>query len=351
MLLGKHRCRHQQRRLLPVENALHHGAQRDLRLAVAHVAAEQAVHRRFALHIRFDLLDGAELIVRFLKVERILKLALPRRIRRKGEAGTALPLGIERDKSLGKVLRRRFRLRLGTAPVGAAEPGKPRGALAVFVRAAADVFRHQIKLRRRHVQRVAAGIAELDVVLFHTVHTQALDAGEASDAVVDVHHQVAGRQVGVGLELLAARILFLPHRPFFAGDCRGELPLGQDRKLQLRPLAAGGKRAETDDDLAGAGQRLILKVRTRGDSALVQKARHVFAARFVAAQHQDAAAETQILFHIRRRGLKASAVGGELAHVERQQRPRRGKIARGGEAVEHDERILAELLRELLGRN
>ena len=55
MLLGEHRCRHEYRRLAVIEDALHRRAQRDLRFAVADVAAQQPVHRRGGLHISFML--------------------------------------------------------------------------------------------------------------------------------------------------------------------------------------------------------------------------------------------------------------------------------------------------------
>ena len=81
MLLRQHGGRHQNGRLLAVEHAFHHRAQRDLCFSVAHVAAKQAVHRARALHVALDLRDGAKLIVRLLIVEGVLKLALPGGVR------------------------------------------------------------------------------------------------------------------------------------------------------------------------------------------------------------------------------------------------------------------------------
>ena len=152
MLLGEHGGRHQDCRLLAVEHALHHGAQRDLSLTVADVAAEQAVHRRTALHVGLDLGDGAELIVGLFVVEGLFKFLLPRGVGRKGEARAALALSVERDETLGKVLRRGARLRLRARPVRAAELTELRAYLAVLVLAmAADVFRHHVELRRGDV--------------------------------------------------------------------------------------------------------------------------------------------------------------------------------------------------------
>ena len=78
MLLGQNGGRHQNGDLLAVENALHRRAQRDFGLAEAHVAAEQPVHRRGRLHVVLDLVDAAELIVRFGVFKALLELLLPR---------------------------------------------------------------------------------------------------------------------------------------------------------------------------------------------------------------------------------------------------------------------------------
>ena len=66
VLLGEHRCRHEDRRLLPIEHAFHHGPKRDLRLPVAHVAAQKSVHRLRVFHIPLYILYRPELIVRLL---------------------------------------------------------------------------------------------------------------------------------------------------------------------------------------------------------------------------------------------------------------------------------------------
>ena len=58
VLLGQNGSRHQNRRLLAVQNTLHNGSERHLRLAVAHVAAEKPVHGPGLLHILFDIRNG-----------------------------------------------------------------------------------------------------------------------------------------------------------------------------------------------------------------------------------------------------------------------------------------------------
>ncbi len=64
VLLRQHGGRHQHRHLLAVLHRLEGGAQRDLGLAVADVAADQPIHRPAAEHVALHLLDGAQLVRR-----------------------------------------------------------------------------------------------------------------------------------------------------------------------------------------------------------------------------------------------------------------------------------------------
>ena len=59
MLLGQHRSRHQDRHLLAVHDRLERGPQRYLRLAIAHIAADQPVHGPRLFHIHLDLFQSA----------------------------------------------------------------------------------------------------------------------------------------------------------------------------------------------------------------------------------------------------------------------------------------------------
>jgi hypothetical protein len=70
VLEGQHRRRREHRHLLAVHDRLERGAHRHLGLAVADVAAEQAVHRRGGFHVPLDVGDGRGLIRRQLVGER-----------------------------------------------------------------------------------------------------------------------------------------------------------------------------------------------------------------------------------------------------------------------------------------
>ena len=87
-------------------------------------AAQQAVHRPVGLHIVLDLGNAAELIVGLLVGKILLKLALPRVVRREGVALDLGALGIQLDETLGKLLCSRFSACFRLAPVRAAERGK-----------------------------------------------------------------------------------------------------------------------------------------------------------------------------------------------------------------------------------
>ena len=77
VLLGEDRRRREHEHLLAVGGGLERGAQRDLGLAVADVAADQPVHRPRLLHVRLDRLDRLALVGGLGVGEALLELALP----------------------------------------------------------------------------------------------------------------------------------------------------------------------------------------------------------------------------------------------------------------------------------
>ena len=206
VLLGEHGGRHEYCRLHPVEDALHYGAEGHLRLAVAHVAAEQPVHGDGLFHVPLYLLHASQLVRRLLKAEALLKLRLPGRIGREGVALLLGPLGIELYQPVRELLRGGLGARFRALPVRAAHFRQSDGP----VLARADVFAHKVELRRRDIQRVRPGVADFHIVLLHPVHGHPDDAGEAADAVVFVHHEVAHGEVRAGANPLAHRGLFAP---------------------------------------------------------------------------------------------------------------------------------------------
>ena len=145
VLGDQQRGRHQHRDLLAVLDRLERRPYGDLGLAVADVAADQAVHRDDAPHVGLDLVDRAQLVGGLVERERVLELALPRGVRAEGVALGGLPGGVELDQ-LGRDLAHRLAgAALALGPVGAAEPVEA-GLLAADV--AGDLVERVGRARR-----------------------------------------------------------------------------------------------------------------------------------------------------------------------------------------------------------
>ena len=64
----------------------------------------------------------------------------------------------------------------------------------------ADVPLHQVDLVRRDIQAVALRVLQVQIVTFRAVQQEADHAAVDADAVVDVDHQVAGGEIGPGVQ-------------------------------------------------------------------------------------------------------------------------------------------------------
>ena len=300
MLPRKHGRRYEDSRLLARENALHHGTQRDLGLAEANVAAQQAVHRPVGLHIVLDLGNTAQLIVGLLVGKILLKLTLPRVIRREGVALDLGALGIQLDETLGQLLCSRFSACFRLAPVRAAELVQPH-ALVV---AAADVFGDEVERRRGNIQKIRTRKRDFDEIALGTVHRHALHADKPTDTVVLMHDKITRCQVGVRLHLITVGLLDLRFLP--PGK---NLSLGHDNKTEIGILKAGRQRALHDVDTAALGQQIAdFYVET----GVGQRVQHVLAAQRTAAHDRHRASLLGIAADIGRRHVEVAAVGVHL---------------------------------------
>ena len=194
VLLDQQRGRHQHGDLLAVLHRLERGADRDLGLAVADVAADQPVHRHRPFHVDLDLVDGAELVRGLHVGEGVLELALPRGVRAEGEPGRGHPGRVQPDQLGGDLPDGLAGPALGLGPVRAAEPVQGR-------RLAAGVLGHLVQLVGRHVQPVRRLAAPARRVLDHQVLPGGAGRGPRghlhvpADAVLLVHHVVAGLEL------------------------------------------------------------------------------------------------------------------------------------------------------------
>jgi hypothetical protein len=80
VLIDEDGGRREHRHLFTLEHRLESCADGDFGLSVAHVAAQQPIHRARRLHVLLDLTYRPILIRRQLELEGILELTLPRRI-------------------------------------------------------------------------------------------------------------------------------------------------------------------------------------------------------------------------------------------------------------------------------
>ena len=193
--------------LLAAHDTLEGRAEGDLRLADAHVAAEQAVHGPALFHVLLDLGGGGELVVRLVVLEAGLEIALPLAVGGEGVACGLTAAGVELDELLGHLFGGLFDFGAGALPLGAAQLCK----LHLFLVAGGGVAAQQIELSDRHIQHVGAGILDLQVIFYRTLHLETLDARIHADAVALVNHIVAGldvREAGQGVFVLLALFVF-----------------------------------------------------------------------------------------------------------------------------------------------
>ena len=315
VLLGEYGRRHENGRLPPVEHALHHRAQGNLGLAVAHVAAQEAVHGHRLFHVGLDLVDAPELVVRLRIAEVLLKFRLPRAVGCEGVTLRAAARGVERREFFGHAFCGRFGARFRARPLRAAHFGQLHGP----VLARADVFAHEVELCRRDIERVRPGIADLDIVLHRTVDRHLHNARKAADAVVFVHDEVADGKVGVGVDLLAVRLLFVSGAPQ-AG--RRDLRVREDGEPCIRKLDARRETARRDEALPRFRQRIRVLVRRGMDAVTVEKLAQNARPAHIARQHDHAVAEIPIVRNVVRRGLAAAAVRGQLLCRQAHERAR-----------------------------
>ena len=212
MLKREHRRRREERDLLAVHHRLERGAHRDFGLAVADVAAEQAVHRRRRFHVALDVGDRRLLIGRQLVLEGVLEFLLPVRVGAEGVARHRLARGVELEQLLGHVAHRLLDPGLRALPRRAAEPIERRPRRA-------GVLLDQIEPLDRDEQLVVAGVAQLEKFLHAVADADLLQADEHADAVVDVDDEIADLEIAqIREKRLGRRAPPLGRAPLFLED-------------------------------------------------------------------------------------------------------------------------------------
>ena len=182
VLFGENGGGHEDGDLFAAGDGLEGGADGDFGFAEADIAADQAVHRARRFEVEFGFLDGAALVGGLGVVERALELPHPLGVRRVGEAGFVLALGLHAEE-LGGVVEDGFLGGLARVfPCGAAEFVEV-GRFA----AEADVFADEVGLFERHAEQRAVAVFEQEFLAIVAL----LDAAETGDAVFVVHDEIA----------------------------------------------------------------------------------------------------------------------------------------------------------------
>jgi hypothetical protein len=178
------------RDLLAVEDRAHGRAHRDLGLAVADVAADEAVHGRGGGHVGGHVGDRLGLVGRLLVLEGLLELPLPRALPRERVAGAGLALGVEAQELPRHVAHRLADARLRLLPRAAAQ-AVDRRARALRARVLLDA----VEALDGDLELVAGLVAEDHELAGSAPHLQGLEAEEAADAVLLVDDEVARPEV------------------------------------------------------------------------------------------------------------------------------------------------------------
>ncbi len=131
MLLRQNRCRHQHSDLFSVLHRFERRAQSHFGFAIAHITAQQAIHRTRSFHIALNGGNRAALVGSFNVWKAIFQLFLPGRICAKSVTRNGLPFGVQFQQFFGHLLHRFFDVGLGSRPFLRAEP-RQRGNAALL---------------------------------------------------------------------------------------------------------------------------------------------------------------------------------------------------------------------------
>ena len=120
-LLRQDRRRNQVHYLFSLLHRLEGRPERDLRLSVSDVTADQAVHDLLALHVPLRVIDGGELVIRLIVGEHFLEFLLPYRVRAVLKTFRVPARRVELHELLRDLPDCRADLRLRLRPLSSAE--------------------------------------------------------------------------------------------------------------------------------------------------------------------------------------------------------------------------------------
>ena len=132
--------------------------------------------------------DGAELVLGLLIGEARAELVIDMRLHRHFRRFVQMPLGRDLDQFAGDLADAVLELGLARLPAAAAEP------VQFDIGVVGAVARQQFDVLDRQEQLCFGGIMQFEAVMRRAGDLDRLQADEAADAVLDMHHEIAGRQ-------------------------------------------------------------------------------------------------------------------------------------------------------------
>ena len=160
-------------------------------LAVAHVAAEQTVHRRRRLHVALDVGNRGGLVDGQLVGESVFEFLLPVCVGAEGVTGHGLALGVELQQLFGHVAHGLLDAGLRLLPCRAAQAIERRSRPA-------GVLLDKVQPLNRDEQLVLTRVSQLQELLLRVAgaaNPELFQADELADAVVNVDDEVADFEV------------------------------------------------------------------------------------------------------------------------------------------------------------
>ena len=289
VLLGEQGGRAQHGDLLAAGHGDERGAQCDLGLAEADVAAHQPVHREAGAHVLDDRVDRRLLVGCFLEPEAFGEGFVVARLELEGVALARGAQRVEVEQLGGRVADLLRRLLLRLVPIAAAQLVQ-RCGVGIGAAVAAD----QVQLCDRDVELGVVGVLQMEELARAAVaELERLEPEVAADAVFDVDNRVAHTQLR---EVADHRFDVARALPTAAAQatraCRIELGLGQDRDARVGQDEAAVHRSDAERQRSVARQETVEVGRVcRRDSVLGEHLGHRFAASGGVGQDQRAAAE------------------------------------------------------------
>ena len=268
------------------------------------------------------VLNGIQLILRFLIREHFLKFTLPHRIRAEAVSLHRLPLRIQLHKILCNLLYRALDLVSGAGPLLRSELVQLR-----LRRILRGIFLKRFQLAGQNIQRASAPVFNLDIVLGNAVHLDFLHAAVDSDSVILMDHIISYLQLGKITDGFAVIMTFYLLR--LAGRSEN-VRLGDDDKANLRVFKAVGNVPVIGHDFAVAQNPIRILTVKRSKPPLREVPGKTFCSRSRCRNDDHPVFLKLILLQIRNQCIEALVIGRNASCMDRNDTLRQKKAVSCG---------------------